>query len=254
MAAKSMKINMGVGGYSTQETGFSFKREEKTANFVVTFVQGREGKPSSTIFGKLIRPDNNPEHKVRPGSTWEGVLIDRGDYFRFKPVECLREWVRQSGDYVITPQGVIIQTLAGTVFLSGENRLKGINFKVYARVVERFSENLSENVFIYEEGARSLVSNKQQLEGFSFKRVDCPGHRHNHSWAFQEMSEGFAIYICPICGSGRYSETMPHIKSERQSGSKFTPKKEATIVENHPLSAKKMHRRTGVHKRKSGKN
>lgn len=171
MAANSIKINMGVGGYSIQEPSFSLKRKERKTNFVATFVQGREGKPISMIFGKLIRPDNNPEHKVRPGSTWEGVLIDRGDSYRFKPVECLREWVRRSGDYIITPQGVIIQTLAGAVFLSGEKRLKGINFQVYARVVERFSENLAENVFVYEEGARSLVSNKQ-LEGFSFNRVD----------------------------------------------------------------------------------
>lgn len=250
MAAKSMKINMGVGGYSTQETSFSFKREERKTNFVVTFIRGREGKPTSMIFEKLIRPDNNPEHKVRPGSTWRGVLIDRGDYFRFKPVECLREWVRRSGEYVITPQGVIIQTLAGTVFLSGENRLKGINFKVYARVVERFSENLSENVFVFEEGAKNLVSNKQQLEGFSFKRVDRIGHRHNHRWAFQAISEGFVIYICPICGSGRYSETRQHIKSERQNGSKFTHEKKTTIEENHPLSTKGMHRRAEIHNRK----
>ena len=254
MAAKSMKINMGVGGYSTQETSFSFKREERETNFVVTFVQGREGKPSSTIFGKLIIPDNNHEHKIRQGSIWRGVLIDRGDYFRFKPVECLREWVRRSGEYIIIPQGVIIQTLRGAVFLSGEKWLKGINFKVYAGVVERFSENLSENVFIYEEGAKSLVSSKQQLEGFSFKRVDRIGHRHNHSWTFQAISEGFVIYICPICGSGRYSETRPHIKSEIQSGSKFTPKRKTAIEENHPLSTKGMHRGTEIHKRKSGGN
>ena len=260
MAADSLKIQMGVGGFGASVGKKSLGRVVDPAYVAVFTFRGRKGALAMHRDGRIIIPSK----PVSMNSIWRGVLIlsRRGNCYIFKPLECIAPGVRRSGEYLITPGGAIIQTSKGAVFLE-KQKSQGINFSVYASVIERFHRKIKNpsHIFATREFAELLIGDKSKLQGFKFRSDIKPKDpaKCSHKWVHVGYSNGHRLLLCRLCLQRRYTESdLQRTMDTRllgledlSIGSRFTLRRRAVRRERPFWSTKGLHRRCVVHSRKS---
>lgn len=205
MAAEAkLKISMGAGGWSGYEERQRLLRSVREVE--VTFIAGRDGRPvAATRGGKIILPASR---EIHVGERWLGRFEDMGRYLRFRPIKRVSKRIVQSGDYAIVDAGnrriALVQTKFGVARL--EN-YRGVDFKKFAEVVERFEGKLKSDVFASKDYVSSLLQvgtvDMQRMENFEFSAGEPECRKHK----FEEVQRNSpnSIRICKKCGAWRYA-------------------------------------------------